>query len=402
MSWYPQECCLCVPDGALYPPEKTCMNDPWDDFWKEDWDQTRRRYLDWWQHDGLILHVTAPRENPNQPVAQDTGWRGGNSGIDANYPLTGREPVSIETAWLDAERRAQLAEIYIANTYWGGEAIPYFDTHIGPGSLGMFLGARTAIDAETVWYYPCITDPDSHPPLVFDPQQRWVQAHKAIIEAGLRHNQGHYLVGMPDLIENIDVLAALRGTPELLLDMIERPEWVTERVAEINRAFFAAFDMLFDLIRDPWGGNAFCAFKIWGPGKTAKVQCDMAAMISPKMFRQFVVPALTEQCAWLDFAMYHLDGTQAVVQLDHLLAIEPLHAVEWTPQAGRPQGGSPEWYAMYRRILAAGKSVQAIGVEPDEVIPLLDAIGGRGVYIMTETDTEAEARALVEAVEAYR
>ena len=43
------------------------------------------------------------------------------------------------------------------------------------------------------------------------------------------------------------------------------------------------------------GGVVFGAFRIWGPGKTAKVQCDASAMFSPAMFEQFVVPALTEE-----------------------------------------------------------------------------------------------------------
>ena len=38
---------------------------------------------------------------------------------------------------------------------------------------------------------------------------------------------------------------------------------------------------------------------------------------------------------------------------------------------------------MYRRILDAGKSVQAVGVKPEEVVPLLDAVGGEGMYVMT-------------------
>jgi len=57
---------------------------------------------------------------------------------------------------------------------------------------------------------------------------------------------------------------------------------------------------------------------------------------------------------------------------------------------------------MYRKILDAGKSVQGIGVEPDEVIPLLDAIGPNGMFIMVNARSEAEAYAVVEACEAYR
>lgn len=378
------------------------MSDPWQNFWKPDWNVTRHRYEAWWQRDGLILDITAPLDIPRLSGPSPQPIWGESAGIDTQYPLTGREPVSLDVAWLDAERRSQLAELHMARTFYGGEAFPYFDAHIGPGSLGLFLGVEGELAPDTVWYHPIITDPDGHPPLVFDARHPWMEKHRALIEAGLRRSQGRYLVGMPDLIENLDVLAALRGTQPLLYDMVERPEWVRARVAEINKAFFDAFDFLFDLIRDPWGGNAFAAFHLWGPGKTAKVQCDMAAMISPRMFADFVVPVLTEQCAWLDYSMYHLDGTQAIVQLDHLLAIEPLNAIEWTPQAGAPQGGDPVWYDLYRRILAGGKGVQAIGVKASEVLPLIDAIGTNGVFIMATASSEAEARAVVEAVEAYR
>ena len=361
------------------------QNLDWANVWKSDWERTRQRFDAWWRQEGLILHVTAPRDEPRP-------------GFDT--PLI--PPADVKTAWLDPEWRVREAEHSMATTYFGGEAFPYFDTQIGPGSLGTFLGSTPHFDPTTVWYDPCITDPDTHPPLRFDPQNRWFLAHKALIDAGIEASQGRYLVGMPDLIENIDTLAALRETQTMLFDMIERPAWIVDRVAEINQAFFDAFDTLFALIQDLWGGNAFSAFKIWGPGKTAKVQCDASAMISPAMFAEFVVPGLTEQCDWLDYAMYHLDGTQAVIHLDHLLAIDPLNAIEWTPQAGIPEGGDPMWVDLYRRILAGGKSVQAIGVAPHEVIPLLDAVGGNGMYIMTEAATEAEARALEEAVDGYR
>jgi hypothetical protein len=104
------------------------------------------------------------------------------------------------------------------------------------------------------------------------------------------------------------------------------------------------------------------------------------------MYARFVVPYLSEQCAWLDYSMYHLDGTNAHQHLDLLLSIDRLNAIEWTPQAGRPSGGSPEWYNLYRRIKAAGKSVQAVGVEYEDVIPLLDAVGPQGMFIILAHD----------------
>ncbi|MCP4628496.1 MAG: cobalamin-binding protein, partial [bacterium] len=88
-----------------------------------------------------------------------------------------------------------------------------------------------------------------------------------------------------------------------------------------------------------------------------------------------VVPSLTEQCEYVDYSMYHLDGKEEFVHLDASLDIDALDAIEWTPNDGEPLGGDPKWFDLYRRILDAGKSVQAYLVWAHEIVPLLDAIG---------------------------
>jgi hypothetical protein len=377
------------------------MTIPWDRMWKANWETVRQRFIAWWRHEGLVLHVLAPRDNaPGSIEHQQAPFFYLISGLDtlADYP----DQAALQQAWLDPVERARRAEQYLQGIYFGGEAFPFYDTHLGPGNLATFLGAEPEFALDTVWYHPCMDDLETHPPLHFDPQNPWFLRQKAILEEGVRLSQGRFHVAIPDLVENLDILSALRDPQRLLLDLVERPELVQERIAEINQVYFAVFEQFFAIVRDPWGGNVFSAFCIWGPGKTAKVQCDAAAMISPRMFRRFVVPALAEQCAWLDYSLYHLDGTQAIVHLDALLEIEALDAIEWTPQVSLPQGGDPMWYDLYRRILAAGKSVQAIGVRPHEVIPLLDAVGPQGMFVMVNADSQAEAEALVEAVEAYR
>lgn len=333
--------------------------------------------LDWWEGTGLALFVTAPKDKPWEDIPTP----------DPN--------VDLRTKWLDPDYWAQNQLAQVARTFWGGAAFPIFHTIIGgPGSLGLFLGCEGVLAKDTVWYEPNVADPETHPPLRFDPENIWWKRHLTVIESGLRLANGRFLVGYPDLIENIDTLAQLRGAEQTLTDLLERPAWVKRRIAEINRAFFDSFDALWNLLRDPWGGNAF-VFGLWGPGKTAKVQCDFSCMIGPAMFREFVVPALVEQCDWLDFAMYHLDGTQALPQLDNLLEIESLHAIEWTPQSGLPGGGARQWHDLYRRIKAGGKGVQAIGVRPEEVEPLIEAVGAEGLYIHCRCETETQARELL-------
>lgn len=355
--------------------------------WKPDWPQAREQWARFWRREGLAIAIHPRRGRPIEPLAPPPA------------------PTSLEQRWLDPAYRATRTEYEMATHASLAEGLPIFDTNIGPGSLGLLLGAEGRLDEGTVWYYPCIADPDSHGPLRFVAEGNvWFARHMALIETGLARAAGRYLVGIPDLIEGLDTLAALRGDMQLLYDLKERPGWVKERLAEINVAYFQVFDLMYDRVRTVEGGNVFTAFRIWGPGKTAKLQCDFSANISPTMFREFVSPYLAEQCAWLDYSLYHLDGTNALQHLDLLLEIPDLDAIEWTPQAGRPGGGSPEWYDLYRRIRKGGKGVQAVGVAPDEVIPLLDAVGPAGMCILPGGPPcdEAAAERLLKALEPYR
>lgn len=357
--------------------------------WKRNWEETKQHFIDWWNRDGLLLgswSATVLADMPHEVT-------------EAPAP-----PASVRDRYVDAERRAHRNHHRLAHCAFPVDVLPVSDTDIGPGSLALFIGSDPGFSEETVWFEPSIQDcaePEKLPPLVFDETSQWWQVTEATLRVCAELGRGKYMVGCPDLVENVDILAALRDPQTLLIDMIERPDWVEQKVAEINQVWFEAYQRIYDIIKLDDGSSAFGAFRVWGPGKTAKVQCDACAMFSPAMFRRFVAPALSEQCQWLDYSMYHLDGTQAMCHLDALLEIDALDAIEWTPQAGIEQGGHPCWYELYRRILDGGKSVQIFAAK-EEVIPLLDAIGGKGVYIMTSFADENEAAEFGARVTPYR
>ncbi len=349
-----------------------------------------RRFEAWWRREGCVLWITAPAAASAVTAS-----------IDGDpFQLARRaDPVR---GWTDPATRVAAFERSVASTYYGAEAFPAFDPQLGPGNLATFIGSEPRYDAETVWYDPCIEDPERHPPLAFDPANRHFRTQMALVDAGLAAARGRSPVTFPDLIENIDILASLRGTERLLADMMDRPAWVERQVEVINGIWFQVFDAIRSKIADAWGGNHWGAFCLWGIGRVAKLQCDASAAFGPPQLKRFVVPALREQCRGLDHTLYHLDGTQCICHLESLLAIDELDAVEWTPQAGLPGGGNPRWYDLYRRILAAGKCAQAVGVAAAEVVPLLDAVGPRGMHIIASASTEEEARSVVERVESYR
>jgi len=190
--------------------------------WKQNWPETQTGFTRWWNREGMLIYLTANSPAPRTPE------------------LEPERPADITTAWLDPVYRRERAEHDLSRTHFLAEAFPIFDTQIGPGSLSTFLGARPEFAVDTVWYWPCIMDPERYGPIRFSTENNpWLDAHLALVDEGIKHANGRYLVSIPDMIENLDTLASLRGDSLLMFDLIERPAWVMEKIAEINQAYFA-------------------------------------------------------------------------------------------------------------------------------------------------------------------
>ena len=353
---------------------------------KPDWEEAQQRLAAWWRGevmDRFVLQVTAPRDKP--------------LAVEAS---AGR-PRDVEGRWLDPGHRIAAAEKRFAATWFGGEAFPYFDPHLGPGSLALYLGSEPVFAEDTVWYQPCIFDLDAHVTVHLDPQNRWWRATKRLVAEGARCGQGRYLTALPDLIENLDTIASLRGTEQLLWDLVDRPAQIHDLQRRVLEAYFQCYDELYAMTSGGAPGCCFSAFQVWAPGRMAKLQCDFSAMISPTMFDEFVVPYLSQQCERLDYSVYHLDGVEAVNHLDFILSIPRLTALQWTPGANRPGCGAPEWFEIYRRARKAGKSLLLAGVHGGEIERLVKELGPQGLLISTGVSSQAEGEQLLKTAGAW-
>ena len=191
----------------------------------------------------------------------------------------------------------------------------------------------------------------------FDPENKWFKKHINLVKSCRELAGNDFYVDMPDLMENIDVLASLRGAQETLFDLLDEPEKVGERIQEVTDVYYDYYDCFYDAIKDEEGGNAYTVFQIWGPGRTVKLQCDFSAMMSPEDFRKYIQPSLRTQSENVDHVLYHLDGPQAIKHMDALMEIDGIDALQWTSGDAGPDGTLPDWDVIYDKAIAAGKSI---------------------------------------------
>ena len=242
-----------------------------------------------------------------------------------------------ELKWKDMEDKYQNPQRivdryrYFCQTHaFLGESFPNLNIDFGPGSLASYLGSEIGFKEDTVWFNKCLDGWDGVPKLTFDPENKWFKKHLQLAKDCQALAGDDFYVDMPDLMENIDVLASLRGAQDILFDLLDEPEMIGERIQEVTDIYYEYYDRFYDVIKDEEGGNAYTVFQIWGPGRTVKLQCDFSAMMSPEDFRKYIQPSLRSQSENVDHVLYHLDGPAAIKHMDALMEIEGIDALQWT------------------------------------------------------------------------
>jgi hypothetical protein len=278
-------------------------------------------------------------------------------------------------------------------TFCGGEAVPAFFNSFGPDEVAVFCGAylRWSGDSpDTNWSLPFVDDWDTAPPLRLKTGHPLWQRLLELYRRGAERFAGKMLMSMPDLHTNMDLLAAVRGPQRLCMDLIERPEAIDRAMAEAR----AVFPPLWDACRlagrmDELG---YC-HGIYSMEGAAYLQCDFACMISPAMFRRWVLPALEEEAAIAKHVVYHWDGPGAQVHAADLVASRGLHCLSYVPGDGH--GTHLDHIELLQRCQRGGKAVQAWG-SPDEIKLLHRQLQPNKVFYSTWAKTQAEAEELLD------
>ena len=362
--------------------------------YKKDWKETKQHFVAWWNRESIgrpLLKVVARRAVLPEEL----------EGVK-NTPTP-------EELCLDVDLIVERYRNFCRSHVMLGEAFPYLNVSLAPiwsaHCLALYLGCEPRFDEQTTWIDPIVTDWEQPGLLAYDPNNHWWTRHTALVERAVTVAGDDFLVGIPDLHEGVDVLAIMRGYTDFCYDLIDKPDLIASRLSEMDALYFHYYDPMYDIVNGKDGSSSYVIFTIWGPGRTIKMQCDFSALMSPKQYRQFVVPSIRKQCKEVDNSLYHVDGPDAIKHVDALVEIEELDAIQWTPGAGKPDGGSEQWFPIYDKIRSADKCLW-IGLHDggfDEWVEsarnLVHRYGMAGLYLHFPIMEEAEAYKLMEIAE---
>jgi hypothetical protein len=255
------------------------------------------------------------------------------------------------------------------------DTYPKWWPNFGPGVAAAFLGAEVQPADDTVWFKPLDIQTIDNINLQNDPNNLWWKRVVAFTESAIRRWGSSVAIGHTDLGGNLDIIASLRGTESLLIDMVENPNEVERLAQDVHHVWRMYYERLSDMIK-PLGKGTNCWAACLFPGTGYYLQSDISYMISSKMFERFVLPDLEMACKYLEFPFYHLDGIGQIKHLDMLLSIPNLRGIQWVPGDGQPP--AEKWLPLLKKILDAGKLVE-VTVSSDGALEIARSLGRRGL-----------------------
>ncbi|OHB54090.1 MAG: hypothetical protein A2Y12_12580 [Planctomycetes bacterium GWF2_42_9] len=309
--------------------------------YREDIEQVRERLSAWWNGGDIgrpVLVITVPRKDPLEEIKEMP------KPLDVVCPQYTMRSLAYRVNY---GIRSCASRVYL------GEAVPAVSPCLGPNCVAAYLGSETKEGEDTVWFEPCIKAPETAR-FSFDPANRSWVFQLELIKEYLKFSKGKFLINFPDLIEGLDTLSAMRGTEPLLMDLIERPDWVHQCLENITEVYFKYYETIYSLIKDQIGGSQFF---VWARGRTSKLQCDFSAMISADMFNEFMVPVLSEMTSRIPYTWYHLDGPAALRHHELILRLSNLLMLDWVPGDNSDPPEHPRWWPIYHKTLDAGKRI---------------------------------------------
>jgi len=344
-----------------------------------DWEGAAKRLEAFWYHEiidrpCIQVYAPAPKEKDAdiQPVPS------------CDYETMWTDPQISFLKW----RQEYMRSVYL------GEAFPV----LYPNWCGaqQMLGCSVRYDRETIWAHSAaesVHDLDADGLRVNDPEAIRLLNKLAYCA---EHGKGEAFTGLPPMGIAGDTLAMACGYGNLCMDLVENPEAVNLLETRLTAFWKEMYDLAYQTINQHMQGS--CGWlPAWHPGRSALIEFDMSALISPEMYKLYL-PHLLERAEHTERSIYHLDGPDALVHLDTILAQKEFDAIQWEP--GITCTNILEWIPVMQKIQAAGKGLFIAGPRygADAVLELLKNLKPEGLIIPVVVSSVDEGERLLDKV----
>ncbi|MCL1999805.1 MAG: hypothetical protein FWG74_00080 [Planctomycetes bacterium] len=292
----------------------------------------------------------------------------------------------------DYERMYQESEDIGQDAFFTAE--PYISIPWMEAMLGCEV---TAGDASFISRH-YLTSPDQLEKLELRADNPWLEKYLEFAAKLVKFSEGRFPIGQPILRGPVDVAGALMGQAEMVMAMVDEPELMRKAFLKIGGFLRTVDTKMRELVPPFHGGEALGFYHVWTPGRCIWYQEDLATIISPDMYDDFLREPERNICQGCQYTFIHLHPAAFFI-LDNLLENDFLAAIQVNKDVGGPS--VPEMLPKIRRIAERKNFVFWGDLTLDDIKCLRENLSARGLFFFTTADDLDHAKRLLDAVRAW-
>lgn len=199
--------------------------------------------------------------------------------------------------------------------------------------LEAMLGCRVQIGNESVWAEEGGFEYANLGRIDFSDGNPWRRKYLEFVTL-LRERFGSRIpVGQPILRGPSDMIAALRGSSEMIFDLYDHPQDF-QRLAESCTEFSIGLVRAQHAITGPFaGGFLIEQLGLWAPDRLARLQEDSSALFSPDLYTSLLQPHDRRMAEAFPYSAIHLHSSSLFL-LDRILEVESLRCIQINKDVG--------------------------------------------------------------------
>jgi hypothetical protein len=279
------------------------------------------------------------------------------------------------------------------------EAMPGFVVRFGNWIplLAVLMGGQYEYHDDEAWIEPMEDCLDSPLP-AFDKEHPIVQGLTKVIRHLADTIGDRAIISPVPWMDGITLLASFRTHSRFCMDLIDVPEKIKRWTAAATRVLIAGYGYFYEELKSLGYEEPLSWLNVMAEGKMEPVQCDASIMLSPAMFEEFVMPDLRRLTEYLDFSLYHLDGSGAMRFIDQLSSLAKLNAIQYNPEPGN-SGYPLSFIDDFREIRSRNLSLYVNCCTVEQALQLTKELGPDGLFIVLPSfESEIEAQYAIERI----
>ncbi|MBW1698997.1 MAG: hypothetical protein JRH18_05090 [Deltaproteobacteria bacterium] len=185
------------------------------------------------------------------------------------------------------------------------------------------LGCPVEISGESIWGRERNANWKELEDLKLDDDNKWFQKYLEFLAALVKNADGEYPVSQPILRGVTDLVGALRGNNQALIDTMETPDKLKRLAGACTDALIKLTRKQYDIIQPFYGGFLIEQFGMWAPDKIVRLQEDVSAVYSPDAYCRLIQEYDRDIAGTFPYCLMHLHNSSLFL-LDYFLEIEEI------------------------------------------------------------------------------